>query len=272
MQEMSIFWLRVAVALYAVGLAHAIVTVLRRQPSFFGAALTAFSLGTVLHVVSLVERWRAVGHLPVDNFFETTSLWALLLALAFLLLNWLYQFASLSVFLFPVVFLMALVGAMEVPVDGWASSRVRDVWLLVHVAMVMLAYAALAVMAFASFFYLVQERKLKSKQPGGLFERLPPLGTLDNLITKTMGLGFALLTLATIAGSTWAFVESGTSWIGDAKIAISLVTWALTLVMVFLRTSAGWRGRKAALLALTVIGCSALTWAAHVGLRPALLK
>jgi ABC-type uncharacterized transport system permease subunit len=238
----------------------------------FEAALGAFSVATVLHAVSLVERWRAIGHLPVDNFFETSSMCALLLALAFLFLYRRYQFAPLSVFLFPLVFLLSLAGAMEIPVAGWADSRVRDAWLLVHVAMVMLAYAALAVMALASFFYLMQERNLKSKQSGGLFERLPPLGTLDNLITKTMGLGFALLTLATIAGSTWAFVESGTKWIGDAKIGISLFTWGLTLVMVFLRTSAGWRGRKAALLALTVIGCSALTWAAHIGLRGTLTR
>ena len=37
--------------------------------------------------------------------------------------------------------------------------------------------------------------------------------------------------------------------------------------MVFLRVSAGWRGRKAAYMAIVVVGCSALTWAAHVGLR-----
>ncbi|MBK5294627.1 MAG: cytochrome c biogenesis protein CcsA, partial [Acidobacteriia bacterium] len=204
--------------------------------------------------------------------FESVSICAFLMAVSFLFIDWRYQFHSLGIFLFPLVFLMALVGAMEIPVPGWTDTRVRDAWLLLHVIMVMLAYAALAVMALASLFYLIQERQLKSKTLGGVFDRLPPLGTLDTLITKTMGFGFVLLTLATIAGSTWAFIESGTRWIGEGKIIISLVTWALTLVMVFLRNSAGWRGRKAALMALTVIGCSALTWAAHIGLRPSLLR
>ncbi|MBM3810081.1 MAG: hypothetical protein FJW20_00430 [Acidimicrobiia bacterium] len=272
MQEMSIFWLRVAVALYSIGLVYAILTVLRKHSEMFQAALGSFMVGVVLHMVSLVERWVHVGHLPVDNFFESASLLAFLIAVAFLVIYWRYQFASLGVFLFPLVFLMTLLGAMEVPVSGWTNTRVRDAWLLVHVLMVMLAYAALAVMALASVFYLIQERQLKSKRSGGLFGRLPPLGTLDTLITKAMGFGFVLLTLATVAGSTWAFVEFGTSWIGDARIVISLLTWALLLVMVFLRTSAGWRGRKAALMALTVIGCSAITWAAHAGLQPSLIK
>ncbi len=269
---MSIFWLRMAVALYSVGLLHAIVTVLRRQSRLFSLALGAFCAGVVLHLVAIVELWVQVGHLPVDNFFESASICAFLMAIAFLVIYWRYQFHSLGVFLFPLVFLMTLVAAMEVPVPGWTDTRVRDAWLLIHVVMVMLAYAALAVMALASLFYLIQERQLKSKTLGGLFDHLPPLGTLDALITKTMGLGFVLLTLGTIAGSTWAFIESGTRWIGDGKVIISLLTWALTLVMVFLRNSAGWRGRKAALMALTIIGCSALTWAAHIGLRPALLR
>lgn len=271
MQEMSIFWLRVAVVLYGVGLLHALVTVVRREATLFRPALVAFTLAVVLHGVSLIERWFAVGHLPAENFFETVSMGAFLMALVYLFAYWRYQFASLSVLAFPLVFIMGLLGATEIPVASWANPRVRDAWLLLHVGLVMLGYAALFLTAGASVFYLIEERRLKRKDLGG-FTKLPPLGTLDDLINRSMGIGFALLTLATVAGATWAYVESGTRWIGDGKIAISFFTWALCLVMVFLRNSAGWRGRKAALLSLTVLGCSALTWVAHIGLRPALMK
>lgn len=272
MQDLSIFWLRVAVVLYSLGLIHALVTVLRRETTIFRAALAAFVVGVILHTVSIVERWFAVGHLPVENFFESVSLCSLLMALVYLYAYWRYEFASLAVLAFPLVFIMALLGATEIPVASWASTRVRDAWLLLHVALVMLGYASLFLTFGASVFYLVEERKLKRKSVGGFLKRLPPLGTLDNIINRSMGIGFALLTLATVAGATWAYVESGTRWIGDAKIAISFVTWGLCLVMVFLRTSAGWRGRKAAIMSLAVLGSSALTWVAHVGLRPALMR
>jgi ABC-type transport system involved in cytochrome c biogenesis permease subunit len=271
MHEMSIFWLRVAVGLYSVGLLHAILTVLRREPKLFDLALGCFSVGTLLHMVSLVELWAAIGHLPADNFFESISLCAFVIAVGFLLIYWRYQFSSLGMFLFPLVFLMALVGAIKLPVATWTNARVRDAWLLVHVLLVMLAYAAVVVMSVASVFYLIRERQLKAKTARRLFDRLPPLGTLDNLITQSMGLGFVLLTAATVAGSTWAFIESGTQWITDLKVAVSLFTWALYLLMVFLRTSAGWRGRKAALMALTVVTCSALTWVAKAGFQPDVL-
>ncbi len=272
MHEMGIFWLRVATALYAVGLIHAIIVVLRRNSEVFSVALGAFCVGTILHVVAIVELTTASHHLPVDNFFQTSSLCGLLIAILFLFVYWRYQFASLSVFIFPLVFLMTEIGAMEVPVPSWPNTSIRDAWLLVHVVMILLGYAALLLMAVASCFYLIQEKHLKKKKPARFFDRLPPLATLDALITNSMGLGFVFITLGTIAGSAWAFIESGTRWVTDPKVGLSLVTWLFYLVMVFLRSSAGWRGRKAALMSLCVLGFSAITWAAHVGLRSLLTK
>jgi ABC-type transport system involved in cytochrome c biogenesis permease subunit len=230
----------------------------------------AFRVGVVLHAVSLVELSRAYGRLPLENFYETLNLCAFLIALVFLLVEWRYHFASNAVALFPLVFLMTLVAALEQPVASWSNVQVRDTWLMVHIVLVLAGYAALLLTAVASGFYLIQERRLKHKRGGALLEKLPPLATLDNLISVSMGLGFVLLTLGVIFAVTWAYVESGTRWIGDPKIQLSFLTWFLCLLMIFLRATAGWRGRKAALMALAVLGFSALTWAAHIGLRPAL--
>lgn len=270
MVDSSIFWLRVAAALYSVGLLHSMLVILRSGQTLYGFALGAFRVGVVLQAVAIVELAMAYGRLPVDNFYETLSLCAFLIALVFLLVNWQYHFPGTAIALFPLVFLMTLVAATERPVSAWPDVRVRDAWLIVHIILVLAGYAALLLTAVASVFYLIQEKRLKTKKSSALLEKLPPLATLDNLITSSMGLGFVLLTLGVIFAVTWAFVETGTRWIADPKIQLSFVTWALCLVMIFLRASAGWRGRKAALMALAVLGCSALTWAAHVGLRPAL--
>jgi ABC-type transport system involved in cytochrome c biogenesis permease subunit len=269
--ESSIFWLRVAACLYALGLLHSAVAVIWRRQNVYPTALAAFRIGVVLHAVALVELSFAYGRLPLENPYEALSLCAFLIALVFLLVESRYQFSSTAVALFPLVFVMSSLAALEQPVANWPNVGVRDAWLVVHIVLVLAGYAALALTAVASVFYLIQERRLKSKSGSALLERLPPLGTLDNLISVSMGLGFVLLTLGIIFAITWAFVESGTRWIGDPKIQLSFFTWLLCLVMIFLRASAGWRGRKAAVMALAVLGCSALTWAAHVGLRPALV-
>jgi ABC-type transport system involved in cytochrome c biogenesis permease subunit len=271
MQELSLFWLRVAVCLYAVGLTYAIFTVLHKPTRLLPFALGSFYVAAVLHMVSLVEASIVLGHLPLDNFFESMSMCAFLIALLFLLMYWRYRFVSLSIFLFPLVFVMALVGATEQPVTSWTNERVRDAWLIVHVLLVLLGYAALLLTAAASIIYLMQERRLKTKRKS-LLEKLPPLATLDAIITKSSGVAFVFITLSVVVGCTWAFIESGTSWIVDPKVGISLMTWGFYLLMVFLRTAGGWRGRKAAILVLTVICCSALTWATHAGLRSVALQ
>ncbi|MDQ6664899.1 MAG: cytochrome c biogenesis protein, partial [Acidobacteriota bacterium] len=107
----------------------------------------------------------------------------------------------------------------------------------------------------------------KRKKPQGFYHRLPPLATLDDLISKSLGVGFVLITVGIIVGSIWAFIEFGTSWIANKSIGISFITWGIYLALVFFRVSAGWRGRKAAILAIMALFCSAITWAAHVRLR-----
>jgi ABC-type transport system involved in cytochrome c biogenesis permease subunit len=272
MYEMSAVWLRVAAVLYSIGLLHAILTVLRRRSQIFQPALWAFSVGVVLHMVSLVEAAVEMRSVPLHNSYESASSCAFLIALLFLFVYRRYQIQSSSVFLFPLVFVLTLVGALGTPLGTWANPALRDAWLVVHVALVLIGYASLLVMAASSIIYLIQERHLKTKDPGVLSDRLPPLGTLDELITGSTAIAFVLITLAVIAGSVWASVESGTRWIREPKIVVSLITWVLYLVMTYLRVTAGWRGRRAAYMAIIVVGCSALTWAAHVGLRGLFLR
>jgi ABC-type uncharacterized transport system permease subunit len=272
MLEMSIIWLRVATGLYSVGLLHAILTLLRRESRLFQAALGAFCVGLVLHFVAIVQLGVVAGALPVNNFNESLSFCAFLVGISYLLVYWRYEFSGLSVCIFPLVFLMTQVGAMEFPVQSWADNRVRSAWLLLHIFLVLLGYAGLALTSVASIFYLIRERQLKRKTSSKLFDRLPPLGTLDNLITNAMSFGFVFITLGVIVGITWAFIEFGVSWMGHATIVISIATWLFYLLMIFLRTTAGWRGRKAAIMALSVLGFSVLTWVTHVTMRSSLLR
>jgi ABC-type transport system involved in cytochrome c biogenesis permease subunit len=263
---MSVVWLRSAVALYSLGLLHALLVLARRRrEGLFPFALGAFYTGVVLHTVSIVEHTIAVGHFPVNEFFESATLCGLIIGVLFLLAYWRYRFESLAVFSFPVMFLLTLVGELGSPMAQWNSAGLRDAWLVVHVVLVLVGYAALALTAVASIMYLVRERQIKSKRPGGA--KLPPLNTLDELMARALSIGFICITLSVIAGSTWASIEYGTRWIRDPRIVISLITWGLYLLVVFMRVSAGWRGRRAAVMLLALVGCSALTWAAHTGLR-----
>lgn len=274
MRDLSVVWLRVAAVFYSLGLIYALLAVFqKRSERVFRVALAAFYTGVVVHAVSLVERGITLDHFPANDFFETTALCALLIAFAFLAIYWRYEYASLAVFVFPLVFLLTLIGALGTGAAGWPSPHLRDALLMVHVVLVLIGYVALLFTAATSLLYLVRESQLKRKEAaGGAFNRLPPLGALDNLMSRSLSVGFVFITAAVVAGSVWASIEAGARWIRDPRIAISIATWILYLLIVFLRATAGWRGRKAARLVIALVGCSAITWVAHTGLRAVLSR
>jgi ABC-type uncharacterized transport system permease subunit len=263
MQEISVFWLRAAAALYAIGLFHTIQIALNKGNSIFKPALAAFSVGAVLHMVSLVESARLEGNFIPAGFHHSVSLSAFLIAVVLLGTYWKYRIATLGTALFPLVFVMATVAAAVTPMGRWTSTAARDTWLVVHIALVLLGYASLLVTALASVLYLAQEKRLKQKQSFALLERLPPLGTLDRLISISLGFGFVLITVGVVTGTTWAAIDGGSMGLDDPRLTTALITWSFCLLMVLLRITAGWRGRKAALMAVAVVACSAATWAVH---------
>lgn len=267
MTATSIFWLRVAACFYAVGLLHSMLMLMRGTGILYPFARGAFRIGATLQAVAIVELGMALGHIPVDNFYQTLNLCAFLIAVLFLAVEWRYHFVSTAVAHFPLVFVMTLAAATERhSTAALTDLRGGKTWLAIHIVLVLAGYASLLLTAAASIAYLVQERRLKSKKPGRLLQGLPPLATLDNLISGSLGVAFVLITLAVVLVIMWEFIYSGTAWISDPRVTVSLITWGLLLATTYLHSTAGWRGRKAAVMALVVLGCSIITWSAHAGL------
>ena len=175
---MSVFWLRAAAVLYSCGLIYALLVMFRKGARLFLPALVAFGAGVLLHLVSIVELRAELGHFPLSNFYETTSLCAFLIAVFFLAAYSYYRISLFAVCLFPLVFFMTLIGATEFPIATWSNPHVRNAWLLVHVASVLIGYAALVLASVAALAYLVQERQLKRKEPVPSNYRLPSLASL----------------------------------------------------------------------------------------------
>jgi ABC-type transport system involved in cytochrome c biogenesis permease subunit len=266
MTETSVIWLRVAAALYSIGLADSVFVLTRQKEPFFRTALGAFCLGGLFHLVSMVELGLMQHQFPVTDIYQRLSLCAFLITVSFLFAYWKYKTASLSVFIFPLVFVLALIAALGNNDAVLTSETLKSSWLTAHIVFILLGYAAVLFTAIAAVLYLVQEQRLKKKNFGGAGFRLPPLGTLDDLVSSSLSLGFVFITIGVIIIVVWASATHGMTWISNPQVDISLITWAIYLVLIFVRTSAGWRGRKAAFLAIAALFFSVVTWMTHAGI------
>jgi cytochrome c-type biogenesis protein CcsB len=262
---MAQFWLRIALTLYSLGLLHAIVTVVRRTERMYRIALGAVLLGIVFHLVALVEDGLALGHFPVTNLRETASLSAFLLAAALIVVHWRYHFQSLGVFLFPLIFVLMLPATLDRSIGSWDIPLLRNTWLYLHVSLIVLGHTAFFLTFAAGLMYLIQERELKSKRPRAFYYRLPPLESIDDLAYKSLAIGFPFITLGIISGAFWASSVLGPDWPTDPKIAWSFATWVIYLVLLCVRWVGGWRGRKAAYIAIAGFVATLVTWGTNSG-------
>ena len=123
----------------------------------------------------------------------------------------------------------------------------------------------------ASVLYLIQERRIKSKPKPGQdsrfapFDWLPPLDTLERIAHATLEFGFPCMTVGLIIGSLLVQETSlGASYFLDPKIIAAFVSWAIYVLLLRVRSSAGLRGRKAAYLSGAVFVVMIAVWAANL--------
>jgi len=238
-----------ALVFYGLGILLIVPSVKRRRPSLSPASLGALGVGLLAHAGALAAETVSIHRLPVTDVRAALSFYAFLVTLAFFSVYLRYRIVSLGLFMLPLVFLFTLVSTLHLggPFD---SSAFRGGWLLVHIGSTFLGYTALFLTFVAAVMYLIQEHQLKAKQPRGVYYRLPSLEVCDELYYRSLLVGLPLLSLGILTG----FVSASRTWKGpwelDPKILASLLTWLIYLVLFSTRVGGGWRGRRAAYIAI----------------------
>lgn len=207
-------------------------------------------IGVVLHAAGFALRYVAAGYTPVTNLFESLSFFALSIAAAFLVFELRYNLRILGSFIAPLAFAFSIFAAFLPGEVATLAPALNSYWLPVHVILLFIGDAVFAVAFGAGIMYLMQEKEVKRKRMGAIFKRLPSLDVLDDINYRCLTVGFPLLTLGIITGSIWAEYAWGSYWSWDPKETWSLITWLLYAALLHGRLTVGWRGRKAAILAI----------------------
>ncbi len=260
---MPLIWLRVAVAFYGVGLVYSILLLSKRGNLLAKVVEPAVGLGLIFHFVSLVESFVLSGHFSLASIHNSESILAFLAMVVFFVFFVGYRTVSPGIVIFPIVFLLTLASAIGQKPVALTSPLLRSGWVFVHVVLIFTGYAGLFLSFGASLLYIVQERSLKSKHPAKLTTWLPPLQTIDEICYNSLLFGFPFMTLGLAAGSVLAISKYGPYFFYDPKILLSFVMWIVYMLLLYMRWSSGWRGRRAALLATVAFVVALGAWAAN---------
>jgi cytochrome c-type biogenesis protein CcsB len=144
----------------------------------------------------------------------------------------------------------------------------RSSWLVMHVSVIMISYAALLVGSLLSLAVLFTDRRntleLRSSSIGSGGYRqaqlaspqlqlssvaMPAVEQLDSLSYRTITVGFLLLSVGLVSGAVWANEAWGSWWSWDPKETWALICWLVYAAYLHTRLIRGWQGRKPALVA-----------------------
>ena len=174
---MSLLWLRFALGCYLVGLVYAFVALTRTSDLFSRVAFHAASMGMVFHFVSLTELFLS-GQIVWASVHNGESLLAFLSMTFFMVIYIIYKTTSPGVVVFPVVFFLTFVAALDEQPVLLTQFVSHKGWLIAHIMLIFTGYAALLVSFGASILYLLQERRLKAKKADQL-DRIPACARSD---------------------------------------------------------------------------------------------
>lgn len=241
---------------YAIGTFHYLFYLLFQKDIVSRVAYRLVIAGFAFHSVFFIGRMIESGYFPITNLFEAVSFFAWAIVLFFLIYERKYRIRIMGAFILPFPLIMMIFAFFMQKDIAPLIPALKSYWLFFHTTFAFLGDAAFMVTFAGGVIYLLQERQLKKKNPGFLYRRLPSLDILDRLNYHSLTIGFAFLTLGIITGAVWAEVAWGAYWSWDPKETWSLITWFIYAALLHARLTVGWRGRKAAYLA--IIGFAAV--------------
>ncbi|MQA03881.1 MAG: c-type cytochrome biogenesis protein CcsB [Streptosporangiales bacterium] len=228
------------------------------QGSFIGWVAVLVTVAAWLaHLAQIVTRGLATDRWPWGNMYEFTSAICLAAVTAFLVLLLRLSVRYLGLYLLAVVVLgLALNATLLYKSAGPVVPALDSYWIAIHVTAAIAAIGLFTVGTVLSTLYLLAERYHKRLARGastgssGLIRRLPVPDVLDKLAYRMIAVAFPIWTFAVVAGAIWAEAAWGRYWGWDPKETWSFIIWTSYAAYLHARVTAGWRGRRAAIIAL----------------------
>jgi ABC-type transport system involved in cytochrome c biogenesis permease subunit len=229
----------------------------RRTPSAGRAATALMAGGALTHTFVIGMQTMEAGHVPFAGTTQAISTFVWLLGLAYLYTEVTTEERGLGIFILPIIVALQILPTINGPGVEPRSPVLEHPLFWTHVSALLGAYASFGLAAVIGITYVLQFKEIKAKHLVFFFTRLPSLQVLDVMNSRTVFIGWLLLSVGLVSGAVWAGQALALSpsdprvqamSLRDPKILVALMTWAIYTFQMIARRAIGWRGRKAAYL------------------------
>jgi ABC-type uncharacterized transport system permease subunit len=217
----------------------------RRAGAAGRAAIWGVRLGWLAQTALLVVQAAREDGFPWGTWAGSLNLFVWLVVTVYLGVRRPYRLLGLAVM--PLAAALLVVARAGGGTGVGTRSHYSNLFLVLHVGLVLAAFAGLTLAAALSAFYLWQERRLKRREATILRRQAPSLATLDRLASRAVLFSVPTLTLGLAVGLARLLADGERI---DAVVVATVVTWLVWSAYLVLRAARGWTGRRAAYIAL----------------------
>ncbi|THA27644.1 c-type cytochrome biogenesis protein CcsB [Streptomyces sp. RKND-216] len=228
-------------------------------------AISLTVLAFALHAGGVLTRALSVGRAPWANMYEFSTAFSMVIVgayLGFLLAKKNIRWIGLPL-VTTVLLDLGLATTWLYTESDQLVPALHSYWLWIHVSLAIVCGALFYLGFVTSVLYLFRDRYetklLGGGRPGAfatsVLERLPSSSSLDKFAYRVNAAVFPFWTFTIVAGAIWAGDAWGRYWGWDPKEVWSFITWVAYASYLHARATAGWKGRKAAYLALFAFAC-----------------
>ena len=227
-----------------------IAYVINQQKKVYRWSYRILLAGFIVHTLFLIHQYYTLGAAPVLSLKSALSFFSWTIIGAYLIFHLKFKLMILGSFIAPLSALLMIISSTIPGMEVIVRPVFKSTWLTIHVGTIFIGNGIFAIAFMAAIMYLIQEYHIKRKKLGSLYERLPSLDTLDSINYHSLMYGFPFLTIGLITGAIYAQYALGSYWRWDPKEVWSLITWLFYAALLHERLTVGWRGRRAAIMAI----------------------
>ncbi|MGI9006487.1 MAG: c-type cytochrome biogenesis protein CcsB [Streptosporangiaceae bacterium] len=232
------------------------------QGRWLRSAFLLTCAGLMLHIASVITRGLSEHRIPWGNMYEFIAAITCAAVLVYVIAAVRFRAYYLGLFVLVTVVLALAVDVVVIYTPaGSLVPALQSYWIAIHVTAMIIAIGTYVFGAVVTALYLAvdrHERRVAAGQASavaGIMERLPGSDVLDKLAYRAILFAFPAWTFAVIAGAIWADHAWGRYWGWDPKETWSFITWLVYASFLHARATAGWRGRRAAMIQMVGFAC-----------------
>ena len=195
----------VALACYAVGTIIAFASLVTRDKRPQHSGLIVMIGGFAAHTMWIGTICARTGHPPLTNLAETSAFIAWTIFAVELALYIRYRVYAAAFFVYPLVLLLLTLSAVVGEPFSHLDPALRSNLFTAHILLTTLGVAGLFIGLSFTLLAYQQDRALKSKRRGRLWEWIPSLDVCKMVSYRALAIGFSLYTAGLIAGVMWSY-------------------------------------------------------------------